>query len=181
MFSSPERTQRRWRFAGFYAAALGVIGVSWPAVASAHFILQQPPAYSVQDGLGSPQKSAPCGQADPGVPMQPSGMVTTFVQGQTFTLTIDEKVPHPGHYRVLIAADPSSLPADPAVTPGATPCGSTTITANPTLPLVADGLLAVCVQHELDHLNGTVFVDHLSQLKQVRIKNKLAKQARVTA
>lgn len=143
MFSSPERTQRRWRLfcAGLYAAALGVLGVSWPAVSSAHFILQQPPAYSVQDGLGSPQKSAPCGQADPGVPMQPSGMVTTFVQGQTFTLTIDEKVPHPGHYRVLIAADPSSLPADPAVTPGATPCGSTTITTNPTLPLVADGLL----------------------------------------
>ena len=47
--------------------------------------------------------------------------------------------------------------------------------------LAADGLLAVCLQHELDHLNGTVFVDHLSLLKQARIKNKLAKQARVTA
>jgi len=47
--------------------------------------------------------------------------------------------------------------------------------------LVAEGLLAVCVQHELDHLNGTVFVDHLSQLKQTRIRSKLAKQARVTA
>ena len=47
--------------------------------------------------------------------------------------------------------------------------------------LAADGLLAVCIQHELDHLNGMVFVDHLSQLKQARIKNKLAKQARVTA
>ena len=47
--------------------------------------------------------------------------------------------------------------------------------------LKADGLLAVCIQHELDHLNGMVFVDHLSQLKQTRIKGKLAKQARVTA
>lgn len=47
--------------------------------------------------------------------------------------------------------------------------------------LKADGLLAVCIQHELDHLNGKVFVDHLSQLKQTRIKGKLAKQARVTA
>lgn len=47
--------------------------------------------------------------------------------------------------------------------------------------LAAEGLLAVCIQHELDHLNGTVFVDHLSQLKQTRIRNKLAKQARVTA
>lgn len=47
--------------------------------------------------------------------------------------------------------------------------------------LAADGLLAVCIQHEIDHLNGKVFVDHLSQLKQTRIKTKLAKQARVTA
>ena len=49
------------------------------------------------------------------------------------------------------------------------------------IDLVAEGLLAVCLQHELDHLNGKVFVDHLSQLKQTRIKNRLAKQARVTA
>ncbi len=47
--------------------------------------------------------------------------------------------------------------------------------------LQADGLLAVCIQHELDHLNGKVFVDHLSQLKQTRIKSKLAKKSRVTA
>lgn len=45
----------------------------------------------------------------------------------------------------------------------------------------ADGLLAVCIQHEIDHLKGKVFVDHLSMLKQTRIKSKLAKQARVTA
>ncbi|MCL2524475.1 MAG: peptide deformylase [Betaproteobacteria bacterium] len=47
--------------------------------------------------------------------------------------------------------------------------------------LEAEGLLAVCLQHEIDHLDGKVFVDHLSQLKQSRIKAKLAKQARVTA
>ncbi|HOL64954.1 MAG TPA: peptide deformylase [Accumulibacter sp.] len=47
--------------------------------------------------------------------------------------------------------------------------------------LAADELLAVCIQHEIDHLQGRVFVDHLSQLKQVRIKNRLAKQARITA
>lgn len=47
--------------------------------------------------------------------------------------------------------------------------------------VTAEGLLAVCIQHEIDHLDGTVFVDHLSQLKQTRIKSKLAKQARVTA
>ncbi len=45
----------------------------------------------------------------------------------------------------------------------------------------AEGLLAVCVQHEIDHLEGKVFVEHLSQLKQGRIKAKLAKQARITA
>ena len=45
----------------------------------------------------------------------------------------------------------------------------------------ADGLLAVCLQHEMDHLQGKVFVEHLSTLKQMRIKNKLSKQARITA
>lgn len=45
----------------------------------------------------------------------------------------------------------------------------------------AGGLLAVCLQHEIDHLRGQVFVEHLSQLKQTRIKAKLAKQARITA
>jgi peptide deformylase len=47
--------------------------------------------------------------------------------------------------------------------------------------LDAEGLLAVCIQHEMDHLQGKVFVDHLSLLKQTRIKSKLAKQARITA
>jgi peptide deformylase len=47
--------------------------------------------------------------------------------------------------------------------------------------LAAEGLLAVCIQHEIDHLEGKVFVEHLSQLKQTRIKTKLAKQARITA
>ena len=45
----------------------------------------------------------------------------------------------------------------------------------------AEGLLAVCLQHEMDHLQGKVFVEHLSPLKQMRIKNKLVKQARITA
>jgi peptide deformylase len=45
----------------------------------------------------------------------------------------------------------------------------------------ADGLLAVCVQHEIDHLNGKVFVEYLSPLKQGRIKTRLRKQERETA
>lgn len=47
--------------------------------------------------------------------------------------------------------------------------------------LEAEGLLAVCIQHEIDHLEGKVFVEHLSQLKQSRIKARLSKQARITA
>ncbi|MDX9993971.1 MAG: peptide deformylase [Rhodocyclaceae bacterium] len=45
----------------------------------------------------------------------------------------------------------------------------------------ADGLLAICLQHEIDHLDGKVFVEYLSNLKLNRIKAKLAKQARITA
>ena len=42
----------------------------------------------------------------------------------------------------------------------------------------AEGLLAVCIQHEMDHLRGKVFVEYLSPLKQGRIKTKLAKALR---
>ena len=44
--------------------------------------------------------------------------------------------------------------------------------------LIAEGLLAVCIQHECDHLNGKLFVDYLSTLKRDRIKKKLDKQHR---
>ncbi|RMG56781.1 MAG: peptide deformylase [Gammaproteobacteria bacterium] len=42
-----------------------------------------------------------------------------------------------------------------------------------------DGLLAVCIQHEIDHLDGKLFVDYLSNLKRERIRKKLEKQARL--
>ncbi|MTH97068.1 peptide deformylase [Roseibium sp. RKSG952] len=42
----------------------------------------------------------------------------------------------------------------------------------------ADGLLATCIQHELDHLNGTLFIDYLSKLKRDRVMKKFTKQAR---
>jgi peptide deformylase len=45
----------------------------------------------------------------------------------------------------------------------------------------AMGLLAVCIQHECDHLNGKLFVDHLSNLKRSRIRSKITKQKRVEA
>ena len=42
--------------------------------------------------------------------------------------------------------------------------------------LAADGMLAVCIQHEIDHLNGRVFVDYLSRMKQERVKKRLKKE-----
>ncbi len=45
----------------------------------------------------------------------------------------------------------------------------------------AEGLLAVCIQHEMDHLKGRVFVEYLSRLKQTRIRAKMLKQQRLSA
>ncbi|MES3039761.1 MAG: peptide deformylase [Pseudomonadota bacterium] len=50
-----------------------------------------------------------------------------------------------------------------------------------TFTLDADGLLSVCIQHEIDHLDGKLFVDYLSALKRNRIKTKLEKQHRANA
>ncbi len=47
--------------------------------------------------------------------------------------------------------------------------------------LEAEGLLAICIQHELDHLEGKLFVDYLSPLKRNRIKKKLEKEAKLAA
>ncbi|MFA5632582.1 MAG: peptide deformylase [Porticoccaceae bacterium] len=47
--------------------------------------------------------------------------------------------------------------------------------------LAPEGLLAVCIQHELDHLNGKLFVDHISALKRQRIRTKLEKLHRKQA
>jgi peptide deformylase len=44
------------------------------------------------------------------------------------------------------------------------------------IELDADGLLAVCIQHEIDHLDGKLFVDYLSELKRTRIRKKLEKE-----
>lgn len=47
--------------------------------------------------------------------------------------------------------------------------------------LSTDGLLAVCIQHEMDHLEGKLFVDYLSPLKREMVRKKLAKQRRQSA
>jgi len=46
--------------------------------------------------------------------------------------------------------------------------------------LTATGLLSICIQHELDHLEGIMFVDHLSMIKRVRIKKKMEKLRKKT-
>ncbi|MFY9625450.1 MAG: peptide deformylase, partial [Rhodoplanes sp.] len=45
----------------------------------------------------------------------------------------------------------------------------------------ADGLFATCIQHEIDHLNGVLFIDHISKLKRDRIVKKFAKAAKRAA
>jgi peptide deformylase len=50
-----------------------------------------------------------------------------------------------------------------------------------TFRLNADDLLAVCIQHEMDHLKGKVFVEYLSQLKQTRIRSRMRKLERDSA
>ena len=121
------------------ATCLAILGLA--ATAEAHFKLNAPAALSQQSSLGDPQKSAPCGQADPGNPLVPTNMVAAVQSGTMLTISINETIFHPGHYRVALAQDMNSLPADPPVTAGTTACGSTVINANPTMPLLGDGLL----------------------------------------
>jgi peptide deformylase len=47
--------------------------------------------------------------------------------------------------------------------------------------LDAEGMLAVCIQHEMDHLDGKLFVDYLSELKRERLKKKAVKKAKRAA
>lgn len=133
----PNRsTALRLLTAGLVATA---VGVGAPAPASAHFVLQAPAATMSQDGFGSPQKMAPCGDDGSGTP---SGKVSAFQAGQTITVTIDEKIYHPGHYRISLGKNgPGDLPVEPIVTPGAnTPCGTSPVEATPTFPVLADGV-----------------------------------------
>ena len=62
---------------------------------------------------------------------------------------------------------------------------SVNITANDAkgekFELPAEGILATCIQHEIDHLNGKLFVDYLSALKRQRIRSKLEKEHKKSA
>ena len=120
-----------------FAAAVLALGLYAP-VSDAHFTLQTPPSWRTQDGLGSPQKAGPCGDEAGGTS---TGAVTAYQVGHTITVTIDEKIFHPGHYRIALAVnDRSELPAEPTVTPNATPCGTVPIESPPVFPVLADGV-----------------------------------------
>jgi hypothetical protein len=120
-----------------------------PAVARAHFVLDAPRSWAEQDRQGHPQKTAPCGQADPQTAAVPTGVVTPFHAGQTITVTINETTYHPGHYRVVLSATgQGGLPADPTATPPGT-CESLAIQDPPVFPVLADGVL-----RHVDPLDG---------------------------
>jgi MYXO-CTERM domain-containing protein len=130
----------RWRPALAGAAIAAACCTFVPAPADAHFILEEPASWMSQDLLGSPQKAPPCGDESGGTP---TGMVTAFVEGDSITITIDEKIPHPGHYRIALAVnDPSELPPEPVVTPmsPSVACGSVPIQSPPVFPVLADGV-----------------------------------------
>ncbi|HJQ85557.1 MAG TPA: SCE4755 family polysaccharide monooxygenase-like protein [Candidatus Binatia bacterium] len=122
-----------------------------PRLAAAHFKLLSPASWRVQNVLGDPQKLGPCG--DEGTAAT-TGEVTAFAPGDTVTITLDETIFHPGHYRVALAVnDRSELPPEPPVTPGATPCGSVPIETSPVFPVLVDGAL-----EHTEPFTGTRFI-----------------------
>jgi hypothetical protein len=107
--------------------------------AFAHFVLQAPASFMSEDASGNPQKLGPCGDEGGGTT---TGTVTAYQPGQTLTVTINEVVFHPGHYRVALSTTSrSELPAEPAVTAASTPCGSVPIQSPAVFPVLADGVL----------------------------------------
>jgi len=109
------------------------------STANAHFHLDAPASITTQDATGDPQKVFPCGPVN--ISDVPSGEVTNVMTGSMLTVTIDETINHPGHYRIALATDAAGLPAEPPVTQvGADPCGSAPIDPNPVMPVLADGL-----------------------------------------
>jgi MYXO-CTERM domain-containing protein len=114
-----------------------------PGVAAAHFALQTPTSWMSQDSLGLPEKGPPCGNEGGGTP---TGTVTAFHPGDTVTITINEIIFHPGHYRIALANNQTQLPADPPVDAGATACGSVPIESTPVFPVLADNVFPHTVQ-----------------------------------
>jgi hypothetical protein len=124
------------------SVVLAVTGaLAAPRVADAHFVLQKPAAWMSQTSLGLPEKLGPCGDEDDGTDAAtPTGIVTAVQEGSKITVTVDEVIFHPGHYRISIATTRADLPAEPVVTPGTTPCGSAPVMTPAVFPVLADGV-----------------------------------------
>jgi MYXO-CTERM domain-containing protein len=115
---------------------LAVLGLA--ATAEAHFQLNAPAAYSQQNApYGDPQKTAPCGPTAGS--LVPTNAVTAVQSGSMLEISITETIAHPGHYRVAVAQNMAGLPAAPTVANAN--CNGLVPAANPTLPVLADGLL----------------------------------------
>jgi MYXO-CTERM domain-containing protein len=123
--------------------AIGLFGLATPWPAHAEFVLQAPPASISHDNAGNPQHQGPCGDEVTNPPATPSGIVTTFEEGQTITVTINEVIPLPGHWRVALGlTGPASLPSPPkVVASGSYACGAAATEAPPVFPVLGDNLL----------------------------------------
>jgi hypothetical protein len=95
---------------GRLALAVALALVAGTSTAQAHFRLLKPTSWIVEDGLGDPQKSGPCGTTSG----TPTNAVTTFKPGETITVEWAETIPHPGHFRIAVARDRSEL-VDPDI------------------------------------------------------------------
>lgn len=134
------RASVRWLLAAVAAAGMSQVQ------GEAHFVLISPASWLVENKLGDPQKSAPCGGtlADPGTP---TNIVTEVTGGSAITLRVMETIYHPGHYRVALAVSSrAELPADPETVTRETekgPRSVSTVIQDPVQPpLLADGLFA---------------------------------------
>src|SRR5580692_5737615 len=154
------RSSKRAKGTLLCACFLGVFGLLAPRSAGAHYVLEAPASYDVIDPeSGLPEKQGPCGNEDP---QTLTNTVTAFQEGQSITITINEVVFHPGHYRVALAMTPdhmqASFPDDPVPTPGLTnsgtmacpnidmsACGSVPIEDPPVFPVLADDLFEHCM------------------------------------
>jgi hypothetical protein len=156
------------------AIVLGAIGALAPRSAYAHFVLEAPASWDRLDlGTGLPEKLGPCGDENTPIPWiddAGSPMVTAFQEGDSITVTINEVVFHPGHYRISLSTDwpdagdtvQSGFPPDPVFTTGDTnsgtklcpgggtsPCGSVPIVEN--TPVAVPGVGWILADNIFEH------------------------------
>jgi MYXO-CTERM domain-containing protein len=105
-------------------AAAMVLGCLTAHPARAHFILLKPDSWLNEDGLGGPQKGAPCGPGstdplfgDNVTPIPTSGKVTTFHAGETITVQWQTTIPHPGYFRIALAENRADFQEPPLADP----------------------------------------------------------------